>query len=90
MARTNLLKITCDFCSNTETFDQNEPKSMKKEKIHKWIQMSRADDPVVGPMGNQIDPSRWADSKECVLGILAREDRQSELEEVTNKVNAVS
>ncbi|MCU1305188.1 MAG: hypothetical protein JWQ87_5472 [Candidatus Sulfotelmatobacter sp.] len=72
MPRANILQLACDFCGLKETFDQSVPQSMSPAKIHKWRQVSCADDPVVQGMDN----SRWFDSLDCMVKGEERVDRK--------------
>jgi hypothetical protein len=70
MPRSNLLKLECEFCGNSDTFDQvnNDLK-----KVHKWINVSRADDRQVPG----VDTSRWYDCLDCVVSGEERLERLS-------------
>ena len=84
MPRVNLLQLQCDWCENKETFDQNVPQSMALTKIHKWMQISRADDPVVQGMDN----SRWYDSLSCLQKGEDRKQNQWEEQQTQNAIAA--
>lgn len=74
MPRSNMLVLECNFCGNKDTFDQNVPQSMTPEKIHKWRQVSCADDPAI----QDVDNSRWYDAIDCMTSGEKRHDKSTE------------
>ena len=83
MPRSNMLRLTCDFCSHAETFDQSVPESMAPVKIHKWRQVASAADPAIP----NRDTSRWYDSLDCLRKGEERQDREFEESLIAAKVN---
>lgn len=78
MGRSQLVKMTCDFCTESETFDMtNGVGQLMVPKLQKWIGVVGALSPA-GP--NAPDTTKWYDSADCVSRGLKRDEEAQRME----------
>lgn len=78
MPRSQLVKMECDFCQHSETFDLTTGvASAMIPKLKKWIGVVGALDSA-GP--NAPDTTKWYDSAACVTSGLKRDAEASKME----------
>lgn len=78
MPRSSLLKMECDFCTESEIYDlEHGDRAVIVAKLQKWIGVVRAMDQA-GP--NAPDSTKWYDSAACVTSGLKRDAEASKME----------
>lgn len=78
MGRSQLVKMTCDFCTTEETFDltTGDPRIMQS-KLKKWLGVV----PALAPAGpNAPDMTKWYDSPDCITRGLKKDEEVERME----------
>lgn len=74
MPKDDLVRMTCGFCGNTDTFNVRENADILIPILKRWHGYVRGDKPP----GQGADGMEWYDSIDCMLAGIRRDNRREE------------
>ena len=70
----DLVRMTCEFCGTSDTFNVRDPETKLLPIIKKWHGVMRGDQPP----GNGADTHDWYDCVDCLIaGVKRKRDQEN-------------